>query len=108
MNHQRRLRRPEFEDLVVSSGLGMDKAIIDKVFYIFDDNNLGSVDFKEVLVGIEVFRQNKFRSLINCMIEIADIEGKGKCTEPLVSQVFTAICFKPDEKVRIKNISRYQ
>lgn len=84
--------------------MGNEKPIIDKVFYIFDETDRGSVDFKELLVGIEVFRQPKVRQLIHAMLDIADIKGRGCCTEPQVSQVLTAVCFKPDEKVRVKNI----
>jgi Ca2+-binding EF-hand superfamily protein len=91
---------------MVACGLGNEKPTIEKVFFIFDDKNRGSVDFKELLVGIEVFRQQKTRQLIYSMLDTADIKGRGTCTEPQVSQVLTAVCFKPDEKVRVRNIGK--
>lgn len=100
------MRRKEFEDMLVFCGFGMDKPVIDKLFYLFDENNQGFIDFKELLVGIEVSRQNKLRNLVSTLISIADIREVGMCTEPMLSLVFCAICLKPDEKVRLRNFSK--
>jgi Ca2+-binding EF-hand superfamily protein len=83
----------------------IDKSTIDKLFCIFDDNCIGSIDFKEILVAIEISRQTKIRNLVKCLLSIADIRGNGLCTEPILSHVFTAISFNPEEKVRVRNLS---
>lgn len=91
----------------MSCGLGNEKPVIDKAFCIFDEADKGSVDFKELLVGIEVFRQPKVRLLMQAMIEIADIKGRGTTTEKQLSPVVAAIFFRPDEKVRVKNMGTF-
>lgn len=89
-----------------SERTAIDKSTIEKLFCIFDENNIGSIDFKELLVAIEISQQTKIRNLVKCFVEIADIRSKGVCTEPMLSHVFTAISFNPEEKVRVRNLSR--
>lgn len=41
-------------------GLGTDRNLIDKLFWIFDDDGNGEVDHKELAVGLEMLKENTF------------------------------------------------
>lgn len=41
-------------------GLGTDKNLIEKLFWIFDDDGNGEVDHKELAVGLEMLKENTF------------------------------------------------
>ena len=54
------LNREEFTKLLEMIGLGTDKTLIDKLFWIFDDDGNGEVDHKELAVGLEMLKENTF------------------------------------------------
>ena len=54
------LNREEFAKLLDMIGLGTDKNLIDKLFWIFDDDGNGEVDHKELAVGLEMLKENTF------------------------------------------------
>lgn len=54
------LNREEFQKLLTMIGLGTDRALIDKLFWIFDDDGNGEVDHKELAVGLEMLKENTF------------------------------------------------
>lgn len=93
---------------MVKSGLGNDNILINKLWFIFDEKSAGKVDFKEILAGIEVFRSLKPKTLLHELLGIVDIEETGYANYQGVSQVFQALCFKFEEKTRIKGLSRLE
>lgn len=50
------LKREEFQKLLSMIGLGHDKGLVDKLFWIFDDDGNGEVDHKELAIGLEMFK----------------------------------------------------
>lgn len=52
------LTRSDFGELLNAVGLGGDIALGDKLFYIFDEDNSGTVDYKELIMGLEIFKDN--------------------------------------------------
>lgn len=46
-------------------GLGIDKNLIDKLFWIFDDDGNGEVDHKELAVGLEMLKENTFHDKLD-------------------------------------------
>lgn len=45
---------------------------MDKLFYIFDEDRNGKVDYKELLTGIEVFRDNSIEDKLKMFISLCD------------------------------------
>lgn len=103
IDEDKRMRRGDFQTFMSSPEISLDQAVIDKLYYIFDDENKGSIEFKDLLVGIEMFRCTKSRQLIRSLIEIADIEHAGYVTMEDLFHVFKCICFKAEEKARVKS-----
>ena len=54
------MNKEEFDKLLAMIGLGTDKNLIDKLFWIFDDDGNGEVDHKELAVGLEMLKENTF------------------------------------------------
>ncbi len=46
--------------LLSKVGLGHDKVLIDKIFWIFDEDGSGDIDHKELGVGLELLKNNTF------------------------------------------------
>ena len=52
------LNRNQFSDLLSRYGLGNDQRFVDKLFWIFDDDGNGTVDHKELAIGLEFLKEN--------------------------------------------------
>jgi Ca2+-binding EF-hand superfamily protein len=61
------LNRDEFAKLLDMIGLGTDRNLIDKLFWIFDDDGNGEVDHKELAVGLEMLKENTFADKLDSM-----------------------------------------
>lgn len=59
------LNREEFAKLLGMIGLGTDRTLIEKLFWIFDDDGNGEVDHKELAVGLEMLKENTFTDKID-------------------------------------------
>jgi Ca2+-binding EF-hand superfamily protein len=46
-------------------GLGTDRNLIEKLFWIFDDDGNGEVDHKELAVGLEMLKENTFEDKLD-------------------------------------------
>ena len=44
--------------MLISFGLGADKNLAEKLFYVFDEDSSGTVDYKELIVGLEVLKDD--------------------------------------------------
>lgn len=60
------LNREEFEKLLFKIGLGAgtDKTMVDKLFWIFDDDQNGEIDHKELAIGLELLSDIPFEEKI--------------------------------------------
>lgn len=63
------LNRDEFAKLLDMIGLGTDKNLIDKLFWIFDDDGNGEVDHKELAVGLEMLKENTFADKLDSNVK---------------------------------------
>jgi Ca2+-binding EF-hand superfamily protein len=57
-NKKEGMNREEFGELLSFVGLGADPNLADKLFYIFDEDSSGTVDYKELIIGLEVFKED--------------------------------------------------
>ncbi len=65
VSSEKGLNREEFAKLLGMIGLGTDKQLIEKLFWIFDDDGNGEVDHKELAVGLEMLKENTFADKID-------------------------------------------
>jgi Ca2+-binding EF-hand superfamily protein len=50
------LNRKDFGKVMEKIGLGVDQNLIDKLFWVFDNDGNGEVDHKELAVGFEMLK----------------------------------------------------
>ncbi|KRX00947.1 hypothetical protein PPERSA_09553 [Pseudocohnilembus persalinus] len=96
------MNRQEFGELLSYVGLGADNNLADKLFYIFDNDNSLTVDYKELIIGLETFKKSDIEDKIQSFIEICDDEGNDCITQDQLYQVFKQNLFNYDDKVKLK------
>ena len=58
-------------------GLGHDKVLIDKIFWIFDEDGSGDIDHKELGVGLELLKNNTFEEKLDKFFILCDEDNSG-------------------------------
>ena len=64
-------------------GLGTDKNLIDKLFWIFDDDGNGEVDHKELAVGLEMLKENTFSDKLDSMKIVFSVQSSSRVLRDL-------------------------
>jgi Ca2+-binding EF-hand superfamily protein len=63
---QKGMNKKEFGELMISNGITKDWDIINKLFWVFDEDGSGDIEYKELAFGLEMFRdssiENKLKS----------------------------------------------
>lgn len=49
---------------MVAVGMGSDINLLDKLFYVFDEDSNGTVDYKELIIGLEIFKEDSIEEKI--------------------------------------------
>lgn len=49
---------------MVAVGLGTDINLLEKLFYVFDEDSNGTVDYKELIIGLEIFKEDSIEEKI--------------------------------------------
>lgn len=50
--------------------MGADKNLAEKLFYVFDEDSSGTVDYKELIVGLEVLKDDTIEEKLKSIITI--------------------------------------
>jgi Ca2+-binding EF-hand superfamily protein len=66
----------EFHRLFNIIGLD-DSTLVNKVFWIFDEDGSGDVDHKELAIGLEMLSKNSFSEKIGKFFDLCDDDGSG-------------------------------
>ncbi|EAR91254.3 EF-hand pair protein (macronuclear) [Tetrahymena thermophila SB210] len=105
-NKKEGMDRAEFGELLSYVGLGAEQNLGDKLFYIFDDDNSGTVDYKELIIGLEMFKENSIDDKLRVFMELCDTDGNGNINPDQLYNVLKQNLFTHDDKVKLKGIVR--
>jgi Ca2+-binding EF-hand superfamily protein len=89
--------------------LGADKNLAEKLFYVFDEDQSGTVDYKELIVGLEVLKddsiEEKLKSIIKFYLvffDLCDLDGSGKISEKEIFNVLKSNIVSESDKYQLK------
>lgn len=70
--------------------MGADKNLAEKLFYVFDEDSSGTVDYKELIVGLEVLKDDTIEEKLKSIniylyylvfFDLCDEDSSGKISE---------------------------
>eukprot|EP00825_Cyclidium_porcatum_P047053 TRINITY_DN7552_c0_g1_i1.p1 TRINITY_DN7552_c0_g1~~TRINITY_DN7552_c0_g1_i1.p1 ORF type:complete len:433 (-),score=83.37 TRINITY_DN7552_c0_g1_i1:31-1329(-) len=93
------MNRQEFGELLSYVGLGADENFADKLFYIFDEDNSQSVDYKELIIGLETFKESSIDEKLKGNYKIQFKEYK------IVSIQYLKICIIAEHYKQVNKIN---
>lgn len=71
------LNREEFGRLLDKVGLGGDQALIDRIFWVFDEDGGGQIGFRELGIGLEMLKNNTFEEKLDTFFDLCDEDNSG-------------------------------
>ena len=80
-NYRGHISHQNFEDIMGSLGLGVDKILVDRLFWVFDEDGDGKIEPREIMVGLEMFRETSFKEKLEVFFDICDEDGSGDIDE---------------------------
>ena len=99
-----RLNKKEFNDFLSSAGLGGQTELVDKMFFIHDETNCGSVDYREVLLSLEICRDTTYQEKLKFFMTICDLLNTQYIDERSVYDIFKIVATDVEEKTKLRKI----
>ena len=66
------LDKKEFGELMISNQITNDKDLINKLFWVFDEDGSGDIEYKELAFGLEMFRDSNIEQKLKGIIKNKD------------------------------------
>ena len=67
-----------------ASGLGGNMDFIEKMFFVFDTNSNGKLNFKEMIVSIEMYRQTTYKHKLKVFFKLCNKNINGCYNEDML------------------------
>ncbi|CAD8047041.1 unnamed protein product [Paramecium sonneborni] len=96
------LTKQDFYELMVAVGMGSDINLLDKLFYVFDEDSNGTVDYKELIIGLEIFKEDSIEEKIKVFFDICDADGNGSITEKELYDVLKTNIVAFHDRIKLK------
>ncbi|CAD8072031.1 unnamed protein product [Paramecium sonneborni] len=100
------LNKEQFQGLLISFGLGADKNLAEKLFYVFDEDSSGTVDYKELIVGLEVLKDDTIDEKLKIFFDLCDEDGSGKVSEKEIFNILKQNIINENDKYQLKMVIR--
>ena len=85
-------------------GIGGDKSLADRLFFVFDAQGAGELDLKEMIITVEMFRESSFEQKLKIFFKLCDVSQAGNLSEEDVYNVMKYNLSTSEEKRKMKDI----
>jgi len=101
-NNEEGLTKPEFAKLLISNGITNDPDLINKLFWVFDENGDGDLKYSEIAFGVEMFRDSNMEDKLKSFFDLCDEDGSGSISKKEFTNLFKKNIINSDEKLNLK------
>ena len=98
------LSRDEFYELMKSNGICSDSNMINKLFWIFDDDGDNCIKLKELALGLEMFRDSPLEEKLKAFFDLCDEDNSGSVSKNEFLKVLKNNLINSDEKSNAKQV----
>lgn len=106
-NYQGHVSHQKFEDFMGSIGARVDKYVIDRLFWVFDENGDGKIEPREIMVALELFRETSFKEKLEVFFDICDEDGSGDIDEEEFFEVLK-LCVNTEKERKALRVSLHE
>ena len=101
---QRGLSKAEFSNLIISRGISNDVDLINKLFWVFDEDGSGDLKYQELVFGLEMFRDSSFETKLKAFFDLCDADSSGAISKKEFSDLLRKNVINNEDKNNIKSI----
>lgn len=96
------LTKPEFTKLMITNGITNDYDLINKLFWVFDENGDGDLKYSEIAFGVEMFRDSSMEQKLKSFFDLCDVDGSGSISKTEFINLFKKNIINSDERLNMK------
>jgi len=103
-NKETSYSREEFYMLMKTNGISNNPDLINKLFWIFDENGDDLLKFKELALGLEMFRDSPLEEKLKAFYDLCDEDNSGSVSKGEFLKILKNNLINNDEKSNVKHV----
>jgi Ca2+-binding EF-hand superfamily protein len=104
MDFHKGLKKNEFAKLMKINGITSDMGLINKLFWVFDEDGDQHLQFKEIAFGIEMFRESPIETKLKAFFDLCDVDNSGSISKVEFMNLLRKNIINNDEKLSMKQV----
>ena len=93
----------EFRLLLMKVGFKQNDDLINKLFWIFDSDNSGDIDFKELGLGLETLKRNSVVKKLERFFDLVDEDQSGTINKKELYNMFKLNCVNHEDRLKLQS-----
>lgn len=100
----RGMTKKEFLQVMKTNGITNDAGLINKLFWMFDEDGDNHLKYKEIAFGIEMFRDSPMEQKLKAFFDLCDVDNSGAISKQEFLELMKKNIISNDEKMTIKQV----
>lgn len=96
--------REEFYELMRANGISNNPDLINKLFWVFDENGDDKLKIKELALGLEMFRDSSLEEKLKAFFDLCDEDNSGSVSKGEFLKIIKNNLINNDEKSNVKQV----
>jgi Ca2+-binding EF-hand superfamily protein len=101
---QKGITKTEFSSLLKDYAITRDLELINKLFWVFDEDGSGDLRYEELVFGLEMFRDSTIDEKLKAFFELCDFDGSGAISKGEFLNLLKKNLITAEEKNKAKKI----
>jgi Ca2+-binding EF-hand superfamily protein len=98
------LTKSEFTTIMKRNGITNDLELINKIFWVFDEDGDNDLKYKEIAFGIEMFRDSTIDQKLKAFFDLCDTDNSGSISKLEFFNLMKKNIINNDEKMSMKDV----
>lgn len=103
-NEEKSYTREQFYELMCSNGISNNPDLINKLFWVFDENGDEQLKIKELALGLEMFRDSSLEEKLKAFYDLCDEDNSGSVSKGEFLKILKNNLINNDEKSTVKQV----
>jgi len=104
IDSDKKLSKKEFSNLMKKYGITNDIGLINKLFWIFDEDGDDNLRYNEIRFGIEMFSDSSIETKLKAFFDFCDVDNSGSISKFEFLNLMQKKLINNEEKVTMKSV----
>lgn len=98
------LTKQEFTRILISNKITNDLDLINKIFWVFDEDGDNELTYQEIAFGIEIFKNSPAEQKLKALFDLCDVDHSGTISKTEFFNLLRKNIINNDEKSSMKHV----